>query len=175
MNAVVFIIETLLSLALVAFIFRLLLQLHRADFRNPVAQAVVSLTNPLILPLRRLLPAVGKIDTASVIAVLSIAAIEVAIVFALRSGNLPNLGSWLHNIVLEVLKTTLWTYFYCIFLYAILSLIAPGGYSPVQGLLASICEPVLQPLRRLPPRIPGIDLSTLWALIAIQALIILLS
>src|SRR5690348_1195298 len=69
MDAVVFIVDTLLSLALFVALLRLFLQWSRADFRNPISQAVVRLTNPLVMPLRRILPPVGKIDTASVVTV----------------------------------------------------------------------------------------------------------
>lgn len=174
MSAIIFIVETLLTLALFVFLLRLLLQWARADFRNPVSQAVVRLTNPLVMPLRRILPPVGKVDTASVIAVLIVAFIEVAIIFALRGLGLPPLVLWLRMAVVEILRTTLWTYFYAIFLYALLGLIAPGGYSPMQSVLDSLCEPVLRPIRRLIPPIGGLDLSPLWAGIAIQALLILL-
>jgi YggT family protein len=174
MNAIIFIVETLLTLTLFVFLLRLLLQWARADFRNPVSQAVVRMTNPLVMPLRRILPPVGKIDTASVIAVLIVAFVEVAIMFALRGLGLPPLVLWLRMVVVEILRTTLWTYFYAIFLYALLSLIAPGGYSPMQSVLDSLCEPVLRPIRRLIPPIGGLDLSPLWAGIAIQALLILL-
>jgi YggT family protein len=174
MSAIIFIVQTLMSLVLIVVLLRLLLQLSRADFRNPVAQAVVNLTNPLILPLRRVLPPVGKVDTASVVAVLLIAVLEIAIVFGLSGFGLPSASVWLRAVALEIVRTTLWTYFYAIFLYALLSLIAPGGYSPLQSLLASLCEPVLRPVRRLIPAISGIDLSPLWAGIAIQALLILL-
>ena len=175
MNALIFIVETLLSLALVVVLVRLLMQLTRADFRNPVAQFVVQATNPLIVPLRRILPPVGKVDTASVVAVLLVAIVQVGIVFALRGIGVPPAHFWLRAVAVEILRTTLWTYFYAIFLYALLSLIAPGGYSPLQSMLASLCEPVLRPFRRLIPAISGIDLSPLWAGIAIQALLILLS
>ena len=77
-------------------------------------------------------------------------------------------------VAVELARTVLWTYFYAIFLYALLSLIAPGGYSPLQSVLATICEPVLRPFRRLIPAVAGIDLSPLWAGIAIQAILILL-
>src|SRR5258708_2942643 len=77
MNAVIYIVETLLSLALFVVLARLLLQLTRADFRNPLCQAIVQLTNPLIVPLRRVLPPIGKVDTASVVAVLLVAGVEV--------------------------------------------------------------------------------------------------
>jgi len=49
----------------------------------------------------------------------------------------------------------LWTYLSAIFLYALLSLIAPGGYSPLQSVLATLCEPVLRPIRRLIPAVAG--------------------
>lgn len=174
MSAIIFIVETLMSLALIVVLLRLLLQWVRSDFRNPVAQGIVRLTNPLILPLRRVLPPMRKIDTASVVAVLLIAILKVAILFGLRGLGLPDAYVWLRAVALEILRTTLWTYFYAILLYAVLSLIAPGGYSPLQSLLASLCEPVLRPFRRLIPAISGIDLSPLWAGIAIQALLILL-
>lgn len=174
MSALIFIIDTLMSLALIVVLLRLLLQLVRADFRNSVAQGIVRVTNPLILPMRRVLPPMGKVDTASVVAVLLIAIIKVALVFGLRGLGLPAADLWLRVVALEIARTTLWTYFYAIFLYALLSLIAPGGYSPLQSLLTSLCEPVLRPFRRLIPAISGIDLSPLWAGITIQALLILL-
>ncbi len=174
MNALIFIVDTLLSLALFVVLARLLLQWARADFRNPVCQAVVRLTNPLILPLRRVLPPVGKIDTASVVAVLLVATIKVALFFALTGVMWPAPLFWLQAVALEVLRILLWTYFGAILLYALLSLIAPGGYSPLQSVLATLCEPVLRPIRRLIPPIAGIDLSPLWAVIAIQAIFILL-
>ena len=175
MSALIFIVQTLLRLALGAVLIRLMMQLSRADFRNQAAQLIVQVTNPLIVPLRRILPPMGKIDTASVVAVLLIAVVEVAIVFALSGIGVPPAQAWLRMVALVIVLTTLWTYFYAIFLYALLGFIVPGGYSPVQVTLASICEPVLRPFRRIIPPISGFDLSPLWAGIAIQALIILLS
>lgn len=174
MSALIFIVDTLLSLALFVVLARLLLQWARADFRNPIAQAVVRLTNPLILPMRRVLPPIGKVDTASVLAVLIVATIKVAIYFALTSvGPLPP-ELWVRAVAIELVQALLRTYFYAILLYALLSLIAPGGYSPLQSILTSLCEPVLRPIRRLIPPIAGIDLSPLWAVIAIQAILLLI-
>lgn len=176
MNAIIYIVQTLLSLALFVVLARLLLQWTRADFRNPICQAIVKLTNPLILPLRRILPPIGKVDTASVVAVLLIALVEVAAIFGLRGFSPPSPDIWLREVAVEIASTLLWTYFYAIFLYALLSMIAPGGYapSPLQGVLAQLCEPVLRPFRRLIPSVAGLDLSPLWACIAIQAILILL-
>jgi YggT family protein len=174
MSAIIFIVDTLLSLALFVVLARLLLQWTRADFRNPLCQAVVKLTNPLILPLRRVLPPIGKVDTASVVAVLLIATVEVGCIFALHGVGLPPPELWIRQVLLEIARTLLRTYLIAIFLYALLSLIAPGGYSPLQSLLTTLCEPVLRPIRRVIPAIAGLDLSPLWAIILIQALLILM-
>ena len=172
--AFAFIIETLLALALFVVMARLLLQWTRADFRNPLCQAVVRITNPLVLPLRRVLPPIGKIDTASVVAVLLVATVDVACIFALHSSVIPPPLAWIHLVLIEVARTLLWTYLYAIFLFALLSLIAPGGYSPLQSLLTTLCEPVLRPIRRLIPAVAGLDLSPMWAIIAIYAILILI-
>jgi len=174
MNALVFIVQTLLSLVLFVFMLRVLLQLARADFRNPLAQAVVKITNPLVLPLRRVLPPMGKIDTASLVAVILVATVEVVIVAAMSRLLVPDLLTWGRLVALEIVRTALSAYFYAILLYAVLSMIAPGGYSPVQSLLGALCEPILRPIRRVIPPIAGLDFSPLWALIAIQAALILL-
>lgn len=174
MNALFYIVETLLSLVFFIFLLRLLLQLVRADFRNPIAQAIVRLTNPLILPLRRILPPAGRVDTASVVAVLAVAFAEIGILYALRAGELPPAITWLRLTALGVVTKSLWVWFYAIVLYALISLLSPGQYSPVATLLTSLCEPVLRPFRRLIPSIAGLDLSPLWACIALQALLILL-
>jgi YggT family protein len=172
--AFTFIIETLLSLALFVVLARLLLQWTRADFRNPICQAIVRITNPLILPLRRVLPPIGKLDTASVIAVLLVATVDVACIFALHGIGIPGPLTWLKVVLTEIAHTLLWTYLYAIFLYAILSLIAPGGYSPLQSVLTTLCEPVLRPVRRLIPAVAGLDLSPMWAIIVIYAILILI-
>jgi YggT family protein len=134
----------------------------------------VRITNPIILPLRRVLPPIGKLDTASVVAVLLVAVVDVAAIFALHGVGLPPPLLWVRPVLTEIARTLLWTYFYAIFLYALLSLIAPGGYSPLQSVLATLCEPVLRPIRRVIPSVAGLDLSPLWAIILVQALLILM-
>jgi YggT family protein len=174
MAALIYIIDTLLTLCLVAVLLRLLLQWSRADFRNPLARSIVHLTNPVIVPLRRLLPAIGRLDTASCVALIVAALLQVSAGYLLSGLGPPPGLMWLRLAVVEILRVTLWTYFFAIALYAMLSLIAPGTYSPAQGLLSSLCEPVLRPFRRLIPPLGSLDLSPLWAGIAIQALLILL-
>lgn len=175
MNALLYIVKALLSLVLFVMLLRLLLQLARADFRNPVAQAIVRLTNWLILPLRRLLPPIGRVDTASVVAVVLVGLAEVAILHALATSDFPPLLPWIRESALIIVLATLRLYFFAIVLYALLSLVAQGSYSPFQSVLDALVEPVLRPFRRLIPGVAGLDLSPLWACIAIQAIIILIS
>lgn len=174
-DALVFLVDTFFSLLFLVFLLRLLLQWARADFRNPLSQAILRFTNWLIMPLRRVLPPVGRVDTASVVAVLAVALLEIAATSLALGGDVPSLGTWLLMAAFQVVRTILWVYFWAIFIYALLSMISPGTYSPVQALLESLCEPVLTPIRRAIPSIAGIDLSPLWAGIIIQVLIILLN
>ena len=170
MTLLAIIVSELLSLALFVVLMRLLLQLVRADFRNPICQAIVRLTNPLVIPLRRILPPIRKLDTATVVAVAIIAFILVAVGFAFQ--NFPaDALMWIQQVVLTVAYAILWIYFWSIIVYALLSLVAPGGYSPLQSVLASLCEPVLAPFRRIIPGVAGIDLSPLWACLAIQVIL----
>ena len=174
MNALYFLVDALMSLALYVALLRLVMQLSRVDFRNPVAQAVVKVTNPLIMPLRRVLPPINKIDTASVVTVLIVTLADVVLMSMVRGFGVPPPALLLRGAALLLATSVLWLYFYAIFLYALMSLIAQGSYSPMQPLLSSLCEPILQPIRRIIPPIAGLDLSPLWAGLLIQALLILL-
>lgn len=174
MNALRFVIDTLLSLVFFVFLLRLLLQLSRADFRNPLAQAALKLTNWLVMPLRRLFPPAGRIDTASVIAVILVAIAHVGLLHLVVGVAPPNAIAWLSLALMTIVRNVLRFYLYGIFLYALISLLAPGVHSPVQSLLSALFEPLLRPIRRVVPPIGGLDLSPLWACIALQALLLLL-
>jgi YggT family protein len=174
MQAIIFIVETLIGFFELALLLRLLLQLTRADFRNPIARAIVRITNPVIVPLRRVLPPAGRVDTASIVAVILVAAIKVLVVLLLSGFGMPPWWLLLRALVVDLARLVLQTYFFAILLYAVLSLVAPGAHSPAQAMLAALCEPLLSRIRRIIPPIADLDLSPLWAGIAIQALLLLL-
>lgn len=177
MEALIFIVRTLLQVLLVTvFLLRVLLPLVRADSRNQLSQAVIRLTNPLVLPLRRVLPPIGKIDTSSIIALLIVQCATTATLWLL--GAYPwvmTLAQFVYVALLSLLVTILQFYTFAILLYILLSWIAPGTYSPGAMLLASLCEPVLAPVRRILPPIAGIDFSALFVVIGLQALYILVT
>ncbi len=174
MAALSYLIDTLLSLVSLAVMLRLLLQWARADFRNPLVRSLVQITNPLLVPLRRILPAVGRIDTASVLVVIVVTLLRVSALRLLGHAGLPAILPWLLAAGIQIARTTLMIYYVAIIAYALLGMIAPGTYSPAQGVLASLCEPVLRQFRRQIPRLANIDFSPLWACILMQALLLLL-
>src|SRR5579862_1458945 len=130
-NAIYFLVDAVLSLALYVALLRLLMQWSRADFRNPIAQAVVKITNPLIMPLRRVLPPINKIDTASVVTVLIVTLADVVLMSMVRGFGVPPPALLMRGAALLLATSVLWLYFYAIFLYALMSLIAQGSYSPM--------------------------------------------
>ena len=174
MEALKYIVDTLLWLLTLAFLLRFLFQLVRADFRDPMADAVVRVTNWLILPLRRILPPLGKIDTATVVAVLVIASIRTSILLVLNGAGFGQPLVFLRITLIDLVDLTLRVYLFALLLYWVTSFLSPGGYAPGVRLLGRLCEPVLKPVRRVIPPIGQIDLSVLWVSIAIGALLILL-
>jgi YggT family protein len=173
MAALLYLVDTLLSLAEFAFLMRLLLQWGRADFRNPLVRALVQVTNPVLVPLRRVLPAIGQVDTASVLVVLVLAVLRAGAPFLLSGlGILPAL-LLLKLALVQVARMVLWIYFISIIGYSLLAMLQAGAYSPMLELLGRLTEPVLRPFRRL-PQPANLDLSPLWACILIQALLLLL-
>ena len=175
MNALRYIVDTLTSLYLGVLILRLIMQIVRANFRNPFAEAVLRLTNPLIMPLRRVLPPIGKTDSATVLAIILFAIFKVVLLALLFDGGLFNLLYIALVVVRTLVFAVLWLYFILIFFYGIAGFLMQGGSSPVYEVLAYVCDPVLNRIRKIIPSVvAGLDLSFLWALIAIQALIILI-
>ncbi|MDP9008522.1 MAG: YggT family protein [Pseudomonadota bacterium] len=174
MEAIRYIVDMLLWLLLLAFVLRFLFQLVRADFRDPMADAIVRVTNWLIMPLRKVLPPIGKIDTATVVAVLLVAAARTFILTALGGGGLGDVVVFLRITLLDLVGLVLRVYLFAMLLYWLTSFVSPGGYAPGIRLLAQLCEPILKPVRRTIPRIGQIDFSVLWVSIAIGALLVLL-
>jgi YggT family protein len=174
MEAIRFIVDTLFWLLTLAFVLRLLFQLVRADFRDPMADAIVRVTNWLILPLRRVLPPIGKIDTATVVAVLLAASARTEVMLLLAGLGPGDPLVFARVTAIELLDLVLRIYLFAFLLYWVATFVAQGGYAPGVRLLSQLCEPVLKRVRRVIPPIGQIDFSFLWVSIAIGALLILL-
>ncbi len=174
MEAIRYIVDTLLWLLTLAFLLRLLFQFVRANFRDPMADAIVRTTNWLILPLRKVLPPIGKVDTATVVAVIAVASTRTAVLLALDGAGFGDPMVFLRITLVGLVDLTLRIYLFALLLYWLTSFVTPGGYAPGVRLLAQLCEPILKPVRRIIPPIGQIDFSVLWVSIAIGALLIVL-
>lgn len=173
-NALVFILRTLFELYILTFALRLLLQWAAVDKRNPLVQFILRVTNPLVIPLRRVLPPIGRIDTATVVVLLALQLLITGLLVRIGCVGEPELLPVLGLALLSVVKLALGICTWSIIIYVVLSWVSPGGYNPGAALVAAVVEPILAPFRRLIPPIAGLDLSPLFALIAVQALSMLL-
>jgi YggT family protein len=172
-NALTFLLTTLVDLYVTAVLLRLLLQWVRADFYNPVCQFLVRITNPVLVPLRRVVPAIGRLDTASVVLMLALEYTATWVVTQVAPVQFT-LGQVLLFSVVKLLGTLLWTYFFLVIAMVLLSWVGRGARHPVVPLVHQLTEPLLRPVRRVVPPIAGIDLSPLFVLIAIRFLLVLL-
>ncbi len=163
-----YLIQTALSIYLLAMLLRFLLQLVRADFYNPISQFLVKITNPLVIPLRRVLPGFGGIDLASL--VLSVL-LQLACIIAMLLINglgLPNIVLLLAWSLLGVIALLVNVYFFALLAMIILSWVAPGSNHPAIYLLYQITEPVMAPFRKALPPMGGMDFSPILVFILIN-------
>lgn len=168
-------IQTLCQLFLLALIMRVLLQLARADSYNPISQFLIKVTQPLLKPIRRFIPSIGKVDTATIIAILLIQMLTTAALVALQGYSIPNPLYLLSWAVLGTLGMLINIYFIAILASIIISWVAPGSYNPLILLLHQLTEPVMAPFRKIVPAMGGLDLSPIFVFLTINVLQIMLS
>ena len=168
-NPLEFLISTLFGLYILAVMLRFLLGVVRADFYNPASQFLVRITNPLLVPLRKVIPSIGKFDSSALVLLLVLQLVSLTIILLLRGAGIP-LVPLLGAAVGELVMLAINIFFFSIIIQVILSWVSPGTYNPVSALLNSLTSPVLRPIQRLLPPISGIDLSPLLALIGLQVI-----
>ena len=172
-GALIYLISTLTDLYVTAVLLRLLLQWVGADFYNPLSQFLIKVTNPVLIPTRRVIPSIGKLDTASVVVMLLLELLQLVIINLLGKTEYGFQFLFLFAIQ-KLVITVLLTYFVLLIARVIISWIANQSRHPLIPLIFQLTEPVLRPIGRLLPPMGGVDLSTLFALIAIRALLLLL-
>ena len=168
-DAAIFIIKTLGSLYLLIVLLRFILQLVRANFYNPLCQFIVKATQPLLKPLRRIIPSMFGLDMSSLVLALIVQMVLIAVILLLKGFevDLLLLVPWALIAVFSLFLSVL---FYAMIISVILSWVAPGSHNPGAELVQQITEPVLAPFRRIIPNLGGLDISPIFAFIAIQLL-----
>lgn len=168
-NPLEFLVTALFSLYILAVMLRFLLGVVRADFYNPVSQFLVRVTNPLLVPMRRVIPGIGRIDTSAVVLMLVLQFTMELIVAALHGSGF-SFPALLIGSIGALIMLVINIFLVAIVVQVILSWISPGTYNPVNTVLYSLTTPVLAPFQRFFPPLSGIDLSPLFALLALQVL-----
>ena len=172
-SALIYIIEAFSHLFLMILLLRFWLPWFGADFRNPIAQGILRLTSPLINPVRRIVPSLGRVDTATVVIAFAIQCLTIVTVLSMR-GFAFSIGMIAVISLFELASLTLLLFMFAIIVRIILSWIAPQTYNPATALLATITDPLLRPFRRYIPPLGGFDISPIFAIILLGALNVLL-
>jgi len=166
------IFSTLTGIYLLAVLLRFLLQVAKADFYNPVSQAVIRITDPMVRILRTVIPGYKGIDFSSLVLAFVVEAAAISILILLYGGSIPGAGyiiTWAFvGIVLFIIKI----YYYAILASIIMSFVMMFSGStnphPLLLLVWQLTEPVMAPVRKIIPSMGGLDFSPIFIFIAIQ-------
>lgn len=170
-HALVFVFNTVLNVFTGSVMLRFLMQQTRADFYNPLGQAVMKLTNPLLMPLRRIIPPWNRLDMAALVLMLLLQLFNVLAVtfFAnLASYTLSYAPSYLLFWTFIKLVYILLNLYSLTILFEVLSSWLSPGRGPLDGVLRPVDAPLLRPVRSVLPPLGGLDFSPLVVLLLIQ-------
>jgi YggT family protein len=174
-NAIAILVDVGFGLIVLLFTLRVLLQLVRANFRNPLCQFVYRATNPVLAPLRRVLKPIGSFDLASSIVVFVLQCIKVWILgwlgysrlFKFMGGLILGVSPTLVLGLAETLRSLTWFFIGAVLIRVILSWVQTAGYNPIVPLLHQLTNPLLIPLRKRLPTPGGFDWAPLVLTIAL--------
>lgn len=176
LNVFNFLIHVAFTLYIYAVIIRMLLALTHADFYNPFSQFILTITSPVLRPLRRWIPSIGRLDTAALLLIIFLKFAEL-IIRSLLFGKKILLGSLVIPVIFGLIELVINLFIFAIIVLVIISWIAPHLHAqnnPLTSILRSITDPLIRPARKLIPPIGVFDLSTLVVLIALYSVQIFL-
>ena len=163
----ILLVDTAATVYTMVVLMRLFMQLARADFYNPLSQFVVKATDPVLKPLRRVIPGLWGVDLPSLVLAYLVQLLKVALLSTLVvAGFAP--WAYLVYALFGVAEAALDLMFFAIIIVIVISWVAPGTYNPTAALLRQITEPVMEPFRRLIPPMGGLDFSPMIALLLIH-------
>lgn len=185
LNAVGFILGILFNLYATVVAVRFVMQVVKADYYNPLAQGIVKITDPVLRPMRRVIPSIKRYDTASLLLCFGVLLLKLLIFKALSLGHAPTMGQSILAssipvasiallAVLDVLHQFFNVFIYALIIQAVMSWIPGAAGNPVHALVSTISEPVLRPMRRIIPPMGGLDLTVFFTIIGLFALRIFL-
>lgn len=172
-GAMTFLIDVVINLFIFLLLTRFILQLVQADFYNPLSQFVVKATNPVLTPLRKLVPGTSIVDVASLVMVVVLIILKVVMLVSLSGQGVPPVPQMVIFALRSLASLMINYLFFAVLIRVILSWVAPDPYNPFTAIMTQITEPVMAPVRRVMPARGGLDLSPLVVLLGLQFLMVL--
>lgn len=169
-----FLITVLFDLTIFLFLTRFLLQLVQADFYNPISQSVVRVTHPILAPLQKIIPSIGRFNIAALLVLVAILMVKLVTMLSLR--GLVADGQVLMLLAVHSAADMLLKYLYwAVIARVVLSWIAPDPRQPFTAIVADITEPLMAPVRNVLPSMGGLDFSPIIVLLGLQFVRVLIS
>lgn len=169
MLTLTFLVKTLIELYVMVLLIRIWMQWSRCDFYNPFAQFIVKITQPIVGPLRRIIPSMGPIDTSSLLVAFILTTMKYPILLLIQVGALSLDPMNLLVGLLSLLKSAGTLVFWVIIIRSLMSWISQGR-SPIEYVLMQLTEPMMAPIRRVLPAMGGIDFSAMVVILILYAL-----
>jgi YggT family protein len=166
-QALITLLQFVIGIYLMLVLLRFLFQLVRADFYNPISQAIVNVTNPPLRILRKFVPGFAGIDWPSIILLFSIQAVEICLLTLLLTSQMPSPAALFVLCLAQLLQLTAYVYMFFIFITVIISWINPGAYNPLTVLIYQLIDPLMRRIRQHIPTTAGLDWSPMVALLGI--------
>ncbi|AFP85221.1 YggT family protein [secondary endosymbiont of Ctenarytaina eucalypti] len=164
-----FLVKTLIDLYMMVLLLCIWMQLAHSDFYNPFTQFIVTITDPVIGPLRRIMPTLGTLDSASLLLGCMLAIIKFPLLIMIEMRCLILEPIYLLVGLLALLKTAGELVFWVLIIRSLLSWITQG-HSPIDVVLYQLSEPLMYPIRRVLPAIGGIDFSAMVLILILYTL-----
>lgn len=167
-DPLIFLIQFIFGAYILIVMLRFVLQLVRADFRNPISQFIVKATSPVLNPLRRIIPGFAGMDFSSIVLLWVLKSLELFLIFALLTQSVNFIGPLIWAVP-SLIEQAFNLFIFAIIIQVILSWVNQGySYNPAVSILFSLTNPILRPLQRKIPSFSGLDLSPLVALLLLQ-------
>lgn len=166
----IYILRTLGSLYVMLVLLRFLFQMVRADFYNPISQFVAKATNPLLMPVRKVVPGFFGVDLAALVLALVIQWGIIQLILVIGGTGFINPMYTLSWSAISLLSTVLTIYFWCLIISIVVSWVAPFSQNPAILLVRQLVAPVMTPFQKLIPPLGGIDITPIFAFMVLHIL-----
>lgn len=163
------VVGSLGSLYLTIIVLRFLFQLAKADFYNPISQMIVKATNPVLIPLRRIIPGLYGIDFASIVFAILFHWVIIQVLAFIVGGGMLNPATAITWAIVGLISLVVNIYFYGMIVMIIASWVAPSSYHPALMLVRQLVEPITKPFRKIIPPMGGLDITPIFVFLALQA------